>query len=468
MSTKKPGNDPQWPADHVERRPVETLIPYARNARTHSDAQVAQIAASMQEWGWTQPVLIDEQGGIIAGHGRVLAARKLGIVEIPVMVARNWTDAQKRAYILADNKLALNAGWDEELLKVELGELKDMAGLIGFSQEELNAVLKGGKKGTEGLTDEDAIPDPPIVPSTRIGDLWLLGDHRLLCGDSTDIEHIARLMNGERADLFATDPPYLVNYDGTNHPGQTRTCNKDWGDTYNEQGWDDERQGQQFYLDFYRAAQQAAIKENAAWYCWHASKRQAMLEDTWIQCGAFVHQQIIWVKSRPVLTYSVFLWAHEPCLMGWIKGKKPKVNRSGVDQFPSSVWDRDAMEQYGLTIWDIKSAEIENNEHPTSKPVRVFTIPMQLHTEPGDLCYEPFTGSGSQIIAAEKTGRRCFGLELSPVYCDVIVNRWQAFTGAAAILEGDGRTFDEVAHERAETETDAPKADKRKSRKAAA
>src|ERR1700716_1533096 len=212
VTAKSAGKAP-WPADHVERWPIERLIPFARNARTHSDAQVSQIAASIREWGWTNPVLVAEDGTIIAGHGRVLAARKLRIAHVPVMIASGWTDAQKRAYAIADNKLTLNGGWDEELLGLELGELEILGfdlDLIGFTESEREALAA---QFTEGLTDPDAVPDLPSDPITRDGDLWVLGTHRLLCGDSTSAEATERLLAGVKPQLMITDPPYGVNYD---------------------------------------------------------------------------------------------------------------------------------------------------------------------------------------------------------------------------------------------------------------
>ena len=436
-----------WPADAIERRAVDSIIPFARNSRTHSDEQVAQVAASIREWGWTNPVLIAEDGTIIAGHARVLAARKLALDEVPVMVARGWSDAQIRAYVTADNKLALNAGWDLDALAAEITDLQQIGfelSLTGFSDDELKDLVSGGdNEPTEGLTDEDAIPEPPAQPVTRRGDLWLLGKHRLLCGDSTSPEDVTRLMNGERAKLFATDPPYLVDYDGTNHPTnkkdskrRNRIRNKDWSEEYVEQKhWDDSSQGPQFYEAFMRVAIDHAIEEDVAWYCWHASRRQAMLEKVWDQLDVLHHQQIIWAKSRPVLTRSVMLWAHEPCLFGWQRGKKPRINREGFENWPT-------------TVWNVPSAEIETRQHPTSKPVRLFTLPMELHTKPGDLCYEPFAGSGSQLIAGERTGRRVYNMELSEAFCDVVIQRWQAFTGKTAKLDDDGQSFEELKVER--------------------
>ena len=410
-----------WPADKVERRDVASLVPYARNARTHSAAQVAAIAASIREWGWTVPVLVDEAGGIIAGHGRVLAAQKLGITEVPVMVATGWTDAQKRAYVIADNKLALNAGWDDELLKLELGDLRDLdfdLSLTGFDDDELAALtLTEDEKGTDPIV----VPEPPRNPVSRLGDLWVLGEHRLLCGDSTNTDDVRRLMNGERAVLFATDPPYLVDYDGSNHP----TRNKDWSPSYGVT-WDDASQGAELYDGFIAAAVSEAITEDAAWYCWHASRRQAMLEACWERAGAFVHQQIIWVKDRGVLTRSEYLWKHEPCFFGWMKGKRPpRVS----DERLSSTWEIASL--YGE----------DRPDHPTPKPLDCFGIPMRQHVVRGGLCYEPFCGSGTQIMAGEENDRRVFAMEISPAYVDVAIERWQAATGRDATLDGDEITF---------------------------
>jgi len=258
-----------------------------------------------------------------------------------------------------------------------------------------------------------------------------LGKHRLLCGDSTRPEYVSRLMGDERAILFATDPPYAIGYAGGSHPATRANRakanrDKDWSKVYHEAGrttFDNEDGGgdggRSFYLAFYKVAIERAIAPNAAWYCWHASTRQSMLEAVWNEVGAFHHQQVIWFKSRPVLTYSVLMWAHEPCLFGWIKGQKPLVDRS-----------------YGNpgTVWQVPNAEVESSDHPTSKPNRLFAIPMELHTRPNDLVYEPFSGSGSQLIAAEQLGRRCYAIELEPRFVDVAVSRWENLTGQKAEL----------------------------------
>ena len=421
--------------------PVSELKPYAQNARTHSSEQIEQLAASIREFGFTNPVLVTAEGMIVAGHGRIEAAKRAGVSDVPTLVVgADWSPAQLRAYVLADNQLALNAGWDDDLLKQELLDLSAESfdlGLIGFDAELVAGLLAAEPAG--GLTDEDEIPEAPKKPATRRGDLWLLGNHRLLCGDSTHDADVIRLMDGKRAALFATDPPYLVDYDGTNHPTKKgasarpkKIANPDPShDSDQPPHWDDSSQGPAFYEAFMQTAIDCAVEEHAAWYCWHASRRQAMLETCWKKFDVLHHQQIIWAKTRPVLTRSIMLWAHEPCLFGWRSGKKPRVNRAGFDSWPT-------------TVWNIPSTEIETREHPTSKPVRVFSLPMELHTLPGDVCYEPFAGSGSQHIAGEKTGRQVYGMEMSEVFCDVIINRWQAFSGKTAILAGEDRTYADI------------------------
>jgi DNA modification methylase len=286
--------------------------------------------------------------------------------------------------VLADNQLALNVGWDDDLLKQELADPSSESfdvGLVGFDAELVAGLLATEPSG--GLTDEDEIPEPP-------------------------------------------------NYDGTSHPTKKGTsarakkiAKKDWSeDSIEQTHWDDSSEGPQFYEAFMQVAIDRAIAEDAAWYCWHASRRQEMLEACWKKFDVLHHQQIIWAKNRPVLTRSIMLWAHEPCRFGWRSGKRPRVNRKGFDSWPT-------------TVWNIPSSEIETREHPTRKPVRVFSLPMELHPLPGDVCYEPFSGSGSQHIGGERTGRRVYGIELSEIFCDVIINRWQAYSGKTAVLDGE-------------------------------
>ena len=421
--------------ERIEQWPLERLKPYARNAKTHGADQVAKIAASMAKFGWTNPVLVGSDGEVIAGHGRILAAAELGLTEAPVIVLDHLTEEERQAYRLADNKLTELGAWDEALLAAELQALAaddfDLS-LTGFSDAELDQLLAldvGGGETTEGPSVPPVVvPEPPRNPASRTGDLWILGDHRLLCGDSTSAADVRRLMNGERAALFATDPPYLVDYDGSNHP----TRNKDWSPSYGVT-WDDSSQGAELYDGFIAAAVAEAIAEDAAWYCWHASRRQAMLEACWEKAGAFVHQQIIWVKDRGVLTRSHYLWKHEPCFMGWVRPHRPpKV----ADETLASTW----------VIPSLNGDE--RPDHPTPKPLDCFAIPMRQHVARGGLCYEPFSGSGSQIMAGEATGRRVFAMEISPAYVDVAVERWQTETGRDAILDGDGRSFAAVRAER--------------------
>ena len=323
--------------ERIEQWPLERLKPYARNAKTHGADQVAKIAGSH---GAVRLDRAGAGGGRRRGDRRATAASwpptQLGLTEAPVIVLDHLTEEQRRAYRIADNKLTELGAWDEALLAGELQELAaddfDLS-LVGFSDAELDQLLAFDVGGGEAAEAPGAppvvIPEPPRNPASRTGDLWILGDHRLLCGDSTSAEDVRRLMNGERAVLFATDPPYLVDYDGSNHP----TRNKDWSPSYGVT-WDDSSQGAELYDGFIAAAIAEAITEDAAWYCWHASRRQAMLEACWEKAGAFVHQQIIWVKDRGVLTRSHYLWKHEPCFMGWVAAA------TGRRRSPTRCWPR--------------------------------------------------------------------------------------------------------------------------------
>ena len=432
-------------AERIEVWPTNRLIPYVANARTHSEEQIAKVAASILEFGFTNPVLVDSNDGIIAGHCRLAAAQKIGLDKIPVVVLDHLSDAQRRAYILADNKLALDAGWDEEVLAAELGRLSEDAfdlNLIGFSDEELSDIVgawgDGDGDGEDGGSGDD-IPEPPPNPVTRPGDLWVLGEHRLLCGSCTKTDDVIRLMNGEKAALFATDPPYLVDYDGTNHPGEKSTTlkdsrNKDWSATYGVT-WDDSSQGPELYENFIKEAVEHAIAKDAAWYCWHASKRQSMVEAVWEKMGAFVHQQIIWRKNNSILTRTLYLWKHEPCFYGWVRPNRPP--RLDDAEPTASVWDMESL------------TGDDRPEHPTPKPLDAFGIPMRQHIKPGGLCYEPFSGSGSQIMAGEQNHRRVYAMEISPVYVDVAVQRYIKATDKIIYLDGSGgKTFADVAVER--------------------
>ena len=410
------------PADKVEQWPIEKLVPYAKNSRTHSEEQVAQIAASIREWGFTTAVLVDEAGSIIAGHGRVMAARKLGMETLPVMVASGWTDAQKRAYVIADNKLALNAGWDNELLALELGELGDLGfdlELTGFTDDEIKAITP--VEVSEGLTDEDATPEVPEQPVTVPGDVWLLGKHRLLCGDSTSIVDLERLADGQLVDMWLTDPPYNVSVQGGNHGDPERKNGKR---IMNDQMGDE--QFRQFLRDAYTSAD-AVMKPGAVFYIWHADSEGYNFRGAARDAGWSVRQCLIWKKSSIVMGRQDYHWKHEPCLYGWKEGA-------------GHLWAADRKQ---TTILEFDKPS-RNGEHPTMKPVALFEYQMLNNTKGGDIVLDSFGGSGTTLIAAEKNGRVARLMELDPKYCDVIIKRWQDFTGKKATREADGKLFDEV------------------------
>ena len=404
---------------NIEQVKLDALIPYARNSRTHSDAQVAQIAASIKEFGFTNPVLIDETGSIIAGHGRVMAARKLAIADIPSIRLTHLTEAQKKAYVIADNKLALNAGWDDEMLAVELTDLKDMGfdlDLTGFSTDEIEALL--APTGTEGLTDEDAVPEVPEAPVTVLGDVWILGKHRVMCGDSTSIEQAEQLMAGTNADLVFTDPPYNVAYSGRGQNNLGTIKNDDMSAADFEQ----------FCRDLF-ATYHAVMKPLACIYVCHPDSQSApklAFEKTFAEQFK-KSSTIIWMKQSAGMGWQDYRAQHEPILYGWKDGGKGKHFFSG-DRTKTTVWKigRDAQTTY---------------KHPTQKPVALPEEAINNSSKGQDIVLDLFGGSGSTLIACEKTGRVSRNMELDPKYCDVIVQRWQEFTGQTATLESNGKPF---------------------------
>jgi DNA modification methylase len=406
-----------WPADKVERWPIEKLIPYARNARTHSPAQVDQIAASIREWGWTNPVLVGEDDTIIAGHGRVLAARKLRISEVPVMVATGWGDAQKKAYAIADNKLTLNGGWDEELLGLELGELEVLGfdlDLIGFSEAERAAL---GSQGHAGLTDPDEVPELPEDAVSVAGDVWLLGNHRLLCGDSTSAADAEKVLGAIKPNLMVTDPPYGVDYE----PGWRKRAGVNLNKAKLGKVANDDR------ADWREAW---ALFPGSVAYVWHAGRHASTVQESLEATGFEVRSQIIWAKDSFALSRGHYHWQHEPCWYA-VRG--------------TAAWHGDRKQS---TLWQIPARDDAGHGHGTQKPVECMKRPIENNSSPGQAIYEPFSGSGTTIIAAEITGRSCHAIELMPQYVDVAIERWQAFTGETAKLEADGRAFAEVAAER--------------------
>jgi DNA modification methylase len=431
---RKASNDAQtvtstrakWPSDAPERRSVASLIPYARNARTHSDAQVAQIAASIREWGWTNPVLIDETGGIIAGHGRVMAARKLKIEEVPCIVASGWTDAQKRAYVLADNQLAQNADWDMDLLKVEIGELKTEGfeiGLMGFDAGFLDTLM--ADPGTDGLTDPDEVPETPLNPVTVAGDVWQLGRHRLLCGDSTVATDVDKVLMGVRPLLMVTDPPYGVEYDANWRNEAKRADGTKIGASAVGKVQNDDK------ADWREAW---ALFPGDVCYIWHAGNMAHTVADSLLASGFGIRAQIIWAKSQFVIGRGHYHPHHEPC---WYAVR----DRQGA----TGHWAGDRKQS---TLWQIDKPRKSETGHSTQKPVECMKRPIENNSTPGQAVYEPFSGSGTTIIAAEMTGRQCLAIELAPEYVDVAVKRWQAFTGKEATLESTGQTFAELTEAR--------------------
>lgn len=411
--------------DHIqiEQWPLDRLLPYAANARTHPDEQVAQIAGSIAEFGFNVPCLVDERGVLVAGHGRLLAAQRLGLSQVPVIRLDHLTDAQARAYRIADNQIALNSGWDDALLSAEVARLKEDGvdlELLGFPEDELDRLLAGldGEKG--GNEDEDVVPEPPVTPISRPGDLWILGRHRLLCGDATRAADVARLLGDVLPHLMVTDPPYGVDYDPSwrNDAGVSATTRT--GRVSNDDRAD------------WREAW--ALFPGDVAYVWHAGVHARTVAESLDASGFPIRSQIIWSKSRFVLGRGDYHWQHEPCFYAVRKGA-------------TGHW-QGARDQ--STVWMIGGGGDEDaaTVHGTQKPVECMRRPMVNNSERGDAVYEPFAGSGTTLIAAESIERRCFAMEIDPRYCDVIIERWQSFTGSTAQLETDGRSFEDLRFER--------------------
>ena len=394
----------RWPADAVERRSVSALIPYARNARTHSDEQVAQIAASIREWGWTMPVLVDEAGTIVAGHGRVLAAQRLGLPEVPVMVATGWSEAKRRAYVIADNKLALNAGWDEELLRLELGELKGLGvdlGLTGFGELELEKLLISA----DGDSDPDDAPEPPAEPISRPGDLWICGEHRVLCGDATVRADVEKLLDGELADMAFCDPPYGVNYANSAKDklrGKNRPILND-------------ALGEGFEALIHAAnANMLAVTKGAIYICMSSSELDT-LQKAFREAGGKWSTFVIWAKNTFTLGRADYQRQYEPILYGW---------KDGAEHYWCGARDQG-------DVWLFDKPH-KNDLHPTMKPVALVERAIRNSSKSRDIVLDPFGGSGTTMIAAERTGRRARLLELDPRYVDVVVRRWEELSGLKA------------------------------------
>ena len=413
-----------WPAAQIEHWPIERLIPYANNPRLHSQADLDKIAASIDKWGWTTPVLVDEQGVVIAGHGRIDAAARLELKSIPVIVARGWNEAEKQAYRIADNELAARASWDPDLLRNELRDLKFSGfdlDLIGFEPDRLEDIL--AELGSSGLTDPDSTPEVPENPVAWPGDVWLLGDHRIGCGDSTNAADVERVLAGAQPHLMITDPPYGVDYD----PGWRAHCQVSSGSLAQGKVLNDDR------ADWRQAY---ALFTGDVAYVWHGALRGDVVATDLAACGFQPRTQIVWAKQHFALSRGDYHWQHECCCYAVRQGKR-------------SHWQGDRTQ---TTVWEIANNNPIGNRqreqswgHGTQKPVECMRRPIVNNSRPGQLIYDPFLGSGTSLISAEMTGRICCGLEISPAYVDVILRRWQTFTRRTAIHQASGQSFEERA-----------------------
>ncbi len=459
------------------RVPIARINPAPYNPRKNlkpGDPEYERLKRSIDDFGLVEPLVWNTRTGhLVGGHQRFKVIKARG--DQKVIVSRvDLPLEREKALNIALNKV--QGEWDRDALAELLDELCKLPEFdiesTGFDADESAALIadmlhRACGDDAESFDVEAAMRWAGTATDTvtKPGDLITLGrdprfQHRLLCGDCTDPEHVRRLMNGQRAVLFSTDPPYLVGYDGMNHPASKKRgragakahlpsgngvkagssggvpgvrskqrppkdANKDWSASYGVT-WDDKDADPALYRKFIKVAIDVAITDDAAWYCWHASRRQAMVEAVWTEMGAFVHQQIIWVKDRPILTRSWYTWQHEPCLFGWRRPNKPP--RRATNVLPG--------------VWNVPTVPVgQPTEHPTSKPTQLFEVPILQHTRKGEVCYEPFAGSGSQFIAAHKLGRRCYGLEISPAYCDVIVRRFIALSGEAAVSPEIARKY---------------------------
>jgi len=410
-----------WLANKIEQWPTAKLLPYARNARTHSDDQVAQIAASIAEFGFTNPILAGSDGVIVAGHGRLAAAQKLGLELVPVVVLDHLTPTQRRALVIADNRIAENAGWDDAMLRIEIAALQDDdfdLSLTGFDADALAELMAGDEPDVEAEADDDAVPEVSETPISRPGDVWLLGGHRLLCGDSTVAESYDRVLDGEPVDMVFTDPPYNVNYANSAKDkmrGKDRAILND-------------NLGDGFY-DFLLAALTLTVAHcRGGIYVAMSSSELDVLQAAFRAAGGKWSTFIIWAKNTFTLGRADYQRQYEPILYGWPEGAQRH-------------WcgDRDQGD-----VWNIKKPQ-KNDLHPTMKPVELVERAIRNSSRPGNAVLDPFGGSGTTLIAAERSGRLARLIELDPKYVDVIVRRWQSWTGKQATRESDGALFDDQA-----------------------
>ncbi|OUS03999.1 DNA methylase [Rhodobacterales bacterium 52_120_T64] len=408
--------------NEIETWPLKRLHAYANNAKMHGTDQIAKIAASMAKFGWTVPCMVADDGELIAGHGRVLAATLLGLTEVPVIRLGHLDEAERRAYRIADNKLTEMGEWDDALLREEIAGLLaedfDLS-LLGIADEDLDALLRDPDELDGATEGEDDIPETPVAPVSVSGDIWQMGSHRLICGDSTSADVVGRLLGDVKPLLMVSDPPYGVEYDPgwRNQTGASAT--KRTGKVLNDDRAD------------WREAWSLFPGDVA--YVWHGALHAATVAESLEAVGFKVRSQIIWAKDRLVLSRGDYHWQHEPC---WYAVKKTGKGHWAGDRKQTTLWQIANKDQDAETV------------HGTQKPVECMRRPILNNSNLGQTIYEPFMGSGTTLIAAETTARVCFGIELNPAYVDVTVERWQQFSGEAAVLDGDGRSFDEIKNAR--------------------
>jgi len=431
-----------WPAASIETRPVAQLVPYARNSRQHSETQIGRIMASMREYGFTVPILVDEEDGIIAGHARALAADRLGIANVPVMVARGWSEAQRRSYVIADNALGAGSTWDLGLLKIELDDLKGISfnlDILGFDTDFLKSVMEPNP----GRTDPDEIPPPLSATVSLQDDIWVLGNHRLVCGDCTNAATVGRLLVNDRPHLMVTDPPYGIDYD----PGWRRTARNADGKLIST--------GSGRAMGTVRNDTRADWRD--AWalfpgdvvYCWSSAMYLPESILSLEACGFERRTLIVWAKSHHTMGRGHYHSQDEECWYAVRKGRTGHWN-GGRKQ---------------TTVWQIEKPQKNDSGHSTQKPVECMKRPIENNSVVGDVIYDPFMGSGTSIVACELTGRHCRGIEINPDYVDLALMRWQSFATQDAILQGTGETFAQVSARRSGATAPASKRNGRKNGK---
>lgn len=413
--------------------PIDDLVPYEKNARTHPENQIAKLKYSIKNFGFLQSVLLNDDNSVLAGHARLIAAKALGMTKVPTVQIGHLNREQQRAYILADNRIAVDSGWDSMLVACELQELDDLGIDLkdtGFDEDEIQAYLNP-ETLNEGIGDADAIPDVKPDPISIMGDVWILGNHRLMCGDSTMVDSVAALVVDAKPILMVTDPPYGVKYDpewrdqadlgvGERSRGKVENDDKvDWTDAY-------------------------SLFSGDICYVWHASYFTHIVARNLLDCGFEIVSNIIWAKQHFALSRGDYHWQHEPC---WYMVRKGKKHNWHGDRKQSTLWEISNNNSFG-------NANPEKTwGHGTQKPIDCMLIPIQNNTAPHEYVYDPFGGSGTTLIACEKLGRKCLMIELSPNYCDVIVRRWQEFTGQKAILESNGLSFESIENARSTSTT---------------